>query len=162
IDAAHLDHAANEAGGIGELEACSDVLALAEVVPPPRDPRVAASIVELERDVAHVEALGQAGKGNEAYAATPAPGGRAGAIGHAPLIARVLYDSGSFACLTGDPRNGVADLYAAAGAAAAAHDDYAATKIFTLLVICVGNRDASFGTGETLGKVAEASLVRAG
>src|SRR5262249_5637243 len=105
IDAAQLDHAANEAGGIGELEACSDVAALAEVVRPPGNPQAAASIVELEHDVARVEALGQAGNLTEAYAATPELVERAGVLGHQPLLARVLYDSGNFACLTGDPRN---------------------------------------------------------
>jgi hypothetical protein len=61
IDAGQLDHAASQADTIADLEACSDAQALAEVVPPPRNPRIVASMEELEHEVARAEALGHPG-----------------------------------------------------------------------------------------------------
>lgn len=161
IDAGRLDQAVSKAETIGELEPCANARALAQVTPPSRDPLIATAIEALEREVAHVEAIAQAGNQADAYAAMPGLVARARALGHQPLLARVLYDSGDLACLNADPRTASVDLYAAANAAAAAHDDYVSTEIYTRLVSCVGGLDANFASAAILAQVAEAALLRA-
>jgi len=160
VGGARLDHAAVQVDTIGDLEACSDVVAVAQVVSPPSDWQVAAAIQRLEREAARVEALARAGDFADAKAAMPALVERARALGHQPLLARVLYDSGDLACTNADLHTAAVDLYAAANAAAAAHDDYASTEIYTRLVSCIGGIDVSLASATALAQVAEAALAR--
>ncbi len=124
------------ASQLTRLDACSDVRALAALVPPPEDPRVAAQVEELARSISaslaeyHVAHFAAALDGLKRVAATDVP--------YPPIQAQALYQEMRVEEEQGDYRTAEETAKRALPLAAAARDDLLVSRLWSLLVYDVG------------------------
>jgi tetratricopeptide (TPR) repeat protein len=128
---------AHDLPGLGR---CSDLAALADAVPPPGDPEVAARVVEVERGLARAEALARAGRFDAAIAQVEREVEAAAATGHRPAHAEALLVRGRLRTSRElvDTQATADGLGEAVLVALAARDDEAAAEAAALRVYALG------------------------
>ncbi|MEM6993435.1 MAG: serine/threonine-protein kinase [Myxococcota bacterium] len=96
-DATTVHRAVGAASGLGSIERCNDVEALAAEESPPEDPQIAAKVLALEATLDRVYELTRAGRYGDARAALAESVEPAQALGYEPTIVRTLALSGMLA-----------------------------------------------------------------
>jgi serine/threonine protein kinase len=159
-DTAMVDHATEAVGALERIEPCADGKALAARVPPPSDPAQRARVDALWARLAEVRALDNAGRYELAAAQARALLSEARVTGYAPLIADVLYVSGTLQARLGNTAEARALLEEAAAAAIAGGDDEEAGSAWTALIYVVGIMQDKPEEALRFGRLAAAMLER--
>jgi serine/threonine protein kinase/tetratricopeptide (TPR) repeat protein len=96
-----VENAAGAVNALPSLERCADVALLRTVVTPPEGAEAQARVGDLRRDLARVEAMGNAGQCGPGVAAGRALVAEARKLGHGPLVAQAYnaLASSSSGCL---------------------------------------------------------------
>ena len=160
-DADALDRAAAAAGTVGAVAGCSDLAALRDLTPPPREPSAALEVERLRAEVAHLSALRLLGKITEGTEAARQAVVHARAIGYPPLLASALEKLAWFELSLGHDDDALDDGYAAARAAAIAHDDATVASALSGVSHILGNSKHDFAAAEVAYQSAVTAAARA-
>ncbi len=157
-----VENAVNAANNLGALARCEDVQFLRSVLRPPEDPATRAQVAELNRQLAQLKALFDAGRWHDGLAQGPALVAATKKVGYQPLIAETLAVMGTLYLKANDAHAAevaLTDSYLAADASK--HDEVRAQDA-TNLVWVVGYLQGRFDEAERWAKNAEAVLQRLG
>jgi serine/threonine protein kinase/tetratricopeptide (TPR) repeat protein len=153
-----VENAVGAASELPALDRCADVKLLRSITPVPEDPAVRARVEVLQKDLAHVKALGDSGQ----CAAAAAAGRKlildSKAIGYPPLEAASLNALGRFGgeCMSVD--ESVRTHRDAILAAAASHDDEAAVEAMISLAYIQAERTSDIAQAHDWSDLGEATL----
>ena len=158
-----IDRAPEAVDALAPVDDCGDAEALRVAVPLPSD---ATARTEVEADSAELDRLIAAyglGRVREAdvLARLGALVERASGLEYAPLEARAHWQLGIVQSAFRDAEAAEASLLAAVNASARARDDRMLANVLVELVRVVGAERRRFNEAPTLGRIAEATLVRA-
>ena len=157
-----LDRAVTSATKLPPLAACDDLAALEAAVAPPADPAIRAEVAAVRRAVADAAALANTGQVREALPIAQAAATAAARTSYAPVIGEALLRRGLLEAATGDAPAASATLEAAMLAAAGAHDDALAARIWTERLFVIGVLQAQPDDALQLRSAAAAAVARAG
>jgi len=144
------------------IEACANVAALRQVVRPPDDPTLRATVASVRATLAEVKAQRDAGKWAEAARAIDAVIARARGTGYGPLVADALFEAGELASLRSESVISERRWEEAAWAAEGSRYDEVALLSTAELVYTVGYRQGRIVEGERWANFADAILKRVG
>ncbi len=146
-----------------DLDACSDVSALAGALPPPHDAgerrRIEDGLRRLERELSAGVALARA---KQLRATIAAPVAAAVALGWPPLVARARRDVAKLEVELGHGKEARAALLEAAAAASAAGDADTLVEIYLELADGEARLTSDFGLGESWLGLATGTLAHLG
>ena len=157
-----LDHAVEGAYSLAPVEACSDLEALASVVPLPEQPELRAEVSAARARLDVARAHEEVGRYAEALELARAVDRDAASIPFPPLQAEARFRVGRLQREAGDPKAAEATLQQAIDLAAQAHDDDLTADAWIELVDVVGHEEARYAEGTELARAARASVERAG
>jgi len=135
--------------GLGSVEACADLEALAEAVAPPTDPDLRADVEALRSELTGIDVTTRAGKYADAHTRAAAASAAAERLAYPPLVAEAKHALGYLEDKIGDSAAAEHTLAAAAQIAAESRHD---------LVAAMALADAVFVIGAQLGRVDEALI----
>jgi tetratricopeptide (TPR) repeat protein/predicted Ser/Thr protein kinase len=162
IDADGVDNAALAAARAGDVSACSDVAALRDQPPPPRDAASASDVEDLRAEIAHGSALRLLGRMDEGRARASLLVARARLVGYAPTLAAALEQASDFE-ISADAFDAAVDLgYEAARVAAQAHDDTLVARSLDAVAFALGYGKHRFEASFVAYQSALAAAARAG
>ncbi len=159
-DRAMVKKGARLAEGIGDFAACADLAALGEGPIPSRTLRH--RIEPIEKDLARVKALDNAGRLRAARQLLGGLERRALSLGFPPLTAEVLFLRGRLESELGEFAPALVTLGEAAVAADAAHDDRLRVTAWTQIAYLEGHRMNRLPEADRAIRWAEAASARAG
>lgn len=151
VDREFMDKAVQAVQALPPLDYCLDAKALTAQVPPPEDPAVRARVEALQEKVDRVEALFETGKYKDGLARADALLPEVQSVGHAPLLARLLFLSARLRSGAGDFPVAEEWLRKAMAAAAEGKDHALLARAWGELIMLVG---------DSQGRVQEALLLR--
>ncbi len=157
-----VENAVSAANNLATLDRCADVPLLRSVVRPPDDPATRSAVAGLNRWLAQLKALFDAGRYHEGLKDGPALVQAAKAVGYQPLIAETLALLGNLYLKSNDTHAAevaLTDSYLAADASR--HDEIRAEDA-TNLVYVVGYLQGRFDEAQRWARNAEAVLQRMG
>ena len=157
-----VENAVSAANNLATLDRCEDIPLLRSVVRPPDDPTTRAVVAGLDRRLAQLKALFDAGRYHDALKDGPALVDAAKKVGYQPLIAETLALMGTLYLKSNDARAAelaLTDSYLAADASR--HDEVRAEDA-TNLVWVVGYLQGRFDEAHRWARNAEAVLQRLG
>jgi eukaryotic-like serine/threonine-protein kinase len=161
-DAATVERAPEAAASHSSLADCADSVALLADRPRPTNPMMQAQVASLEAQVTRADALGDAGRATQAHAVYAALLPEIDRVDYTPLRTRVrLHDALSLMDLT-EFAAAITELRQTGELAAAAHDDVALAKAWTLLYGAVGLHQSKIDEARALEPAAAAAVMRAG
>ncbi|MBC8066708.1 MAG: tetratricopeptide repeat protein, partial [Deltaproteobacteria bacterium] len=147
---------------LGPVEACADIAGLQQAVPPPDDTELRAEVEQLRARLSDADALGRAGKYDDALALVLPVVERAGAIDYPPLVAEAGYAHGYLQDKRGESAAAEHTL-AAAGLLAARHrHDTIAARALADTVFVIGAQLGRTDEGLIWARHAEAAADRTG
>jgi tetratricopeptide (TPR) repeat protein/tRNA A-37 threonylcarbamoyl transferase component Bud32 len=158
------DTAASASDAVSQLPAiadCDDTVSLAAMDPRPRAPDVAARLADVERRLADAQAIGLAGRYDDARAAIAPLVKEATEIAYRPIVAESHLLAATFARRAGAYPDASREADQALFAAEAGRDDRRAARAWLELVAIAGERGATSEV-QDLGRRAEAALARVG
>jgi tetratricopeptide (TPR) repeat protein len=141
---------------------CADLGALADRVPPPRDPAARARLAEVAAALSRVRALRDAGKVAAGLAAARQAQGTAGRLGHPPAQAEALLLLGELEEQAGDPQAAGRTLAAAVAAAESAGHDEVKARAAIGLMGTLGQMQSRFEDARSWQGFAAAAVRRLG
>jgi hypothetical protein len=157
-----VDNAARAAFSLTDLEACADIEALNEAIPPPENSDLRSEVEELRSSLARASALSWAAKFEPALALAKSVNERASTLDYLPIRAEARAELGELLDSAGDSKGAEPVLRQALRLAAEAKlDDVTAATLINLVWV-VGYRGARLAEAEVLAGMAELALVRAG
>ncbi|MFH1812188.1 MAG: serine/threonine-protein kinase [Pseudomonadota bacterium] len=159
-DAALVDEAVSACGRLAEVESCAATENLLSTTPLPGDPALRDRIDRLEGALDEAEALERAGRYPQALEAVRALKDEVRAVGHPPLLGRLLLREGALLWQVQDRPAATAALQEADLVAARARDDLLRAQAMTVLLAVRGGVDPQAGLA--LRAHAEAAVERAG
>jgi len=146
-----------------DLDACSDVAALAGALPPPRDPVVRTAIEgQLDRLEQALEHSPKIERVKQLVPEVEAELDAAGKLGWVPLVARARRLRARLSFELGNGKSARSTLVAAAGDAAAANDPDLLVEIYTELAEVEARLTSEFALGESWIKLASGTLSHLG
>ncbi|HVY37033.1 MAG TPA: tetratricopeptide repeat protein [Polyangia bacterium] len=157
-----VENAVSAANSLGALTRCEDVALLRSVLRPPENPATRAQVADLNRQLAQLKALFDAGRWREGLARGPSLVAATRKLGYQPLNAETLALMGTLYLKANDARaaeTALTDSYLAADASK--HDEVRAQDA-TNLVWVVGYLQGRFDEAQGWAKNAEAVLQRLG
>jgi eukaryotic-like serine/threonine-protein kinase len=157
-----VENAVNAANNLGALTRCEDVPLLRSVVRPPEDPATRARVGELNRQLAQLKALFDAGRWHEGLERGPALITAAKSVGYQPLIAESLALMGTLYLKADDSHAAEVALTESYLAADACKHDEVRAQDATNLVWVVGYLQGRYDEAQRWAKNAEAVLERLG
>jgi len=157
-----VDNALPTVDGLPALEGCSDVIALRERQPLPRDPERREPIEQTRAQVAQAQALERSGQLDEALEVARTAQQRAQQLDYPPLLAQAGLALGQALELKGQVDEARSTLVDAEIAAEIARDDPLLAEIRILLVMVDGDRLGHSTLGHTWAALARATLERMG
>jgi tetratricopeptide (TPR) repeat protein len=157
-----IENAVNAANALGSLERCSDVNLLRAIVRPPDDPATRAAVDELRGRLSEVRALARVGRVLDGLKMVAALEPDARRIGYAPLMAEVLFVSGTMHIDVSDFETATRLLEDAVWAAEVCRHDEIAAESAAFLIFCTGYGRSRFEVGEIWSRHAETVLARMG
>lgn len=148
--------------GLRPVPDCDDDARLAQALPPPSDPAVAAEVERLRGEMSRVESLATMGRTEAARERHEQALAQAEALGHRPLVIELLVQQGHRELLAGryEPAQGVLER-ALMEAQELGHDAIAA-EAAAALVFVVGIGQSRHDEGRRLAETAAALVRRAG
>jgi eukaryotic-like serine/threonine-protein kinase len=147
---------------LGPVDACADIAALQQAVPPPDDPEVRARVDQLRASLTDVDALGRAGKYDDALARVLPVVEEAAVLDYAPLVAEAGYAHGYLQDKLGESAAAEHTL-AEAGLLAARHrHDAIAARALADTVFVIGAQLGRTDEGLIWARHAEAAADRTG
>ena len=161
LDAKQIAQASSSALSLDPLDECSDVRALGEPLPMPRDPAARRKIAEVRARVDRLRALIATARWGDAQKAAEALQPDADATAYPPVQGEAKLLLGTALDRMGDPA-AVASLEEATRLMALAHDDQGAARSLLLLVRVLSNDAAKFERALGLVPAAAAFVARAG
>ncbi|HUS65430.1 MAG TPA: tetratricopeptide repeat protein [Kofleriaceae bacterium] len=160
-DAATAERAPRAVRELGDLDACADPAALAEVVPPP-DARRREGARALRDTLAAVHALFLTGRYDDARARIAPLAAEAQALAYRPVEAEVLLLRGRLEQTVGDLDAAEETLYQAVAAAEAGRAGEVAVNAWLHLVWVTGEEQGRHAEALGLARVARGALERMG
>ncbi len=163
LDAAQGETVARAVDIVGRLPAialCEDGTALLGQPPRPATVEARSEIDTLEADLARATALIEAARFTDAATALDGVVDRSARLGWTPLEARARFTAGKLAWEQARVDDGEAAMYAAAEAAARAHDDRLLAEIWVTLAGRVVNDRQDLESGRALLAVARTAEAR--
>ncbi len=157
-----VENAVNAANNLGSLDRCEDIPLLRAVVRPPDDPATRARVADLNRQLAQLKALFDAGRWSEGLKDGPALVTAAKSVGYQPLIADTLALMGTLYLKANDAHAAEVALTDSYLAADASKYDEVRAQDATNLVWVVGYLQGRFDEAERWAKTAESVLRRLG
>jgi len=157
-----VENAVNAANALGTLDRCADVPLLRAIVRPPEDPDTRAKVADLERRLAALKALSDAGRLREVLKAMQGVEKEARALGYQPLLAEVLHVQGELFSRSNDAKASEKTLVEAFWAADASRHDEVRAAVASELVFTFGYQENEFEEAERWFGTAEAVLQRLG
>jgi len=154
--------AAEAAGQLPDLEACSDVSALSAVEPPPASPQAKAEIERLSTQLAEAKALHDAGRYKQGLDIAAPAVEAARKLGYRPLLGEALYWFGWLQDRSGELKTGERNLLEAAWKAQASHHDVLLAQVAAKLAYTTGADQQRFVTGHLWSGLGLATLSRLG
>jgi tetratricopeptide (TPR) repeat protein/tRNA A-37 threonylcarbamoyl transferase component Bud32 len=155
-----LDRAVEATAKLSPVEACADVEALAQAVPPPEDPAARARLEALRARLDRVKALEQAGRYADGAAAAGPLVVEAEALGYAPVLAEARYRHARMHMGTGAGARAEALLWQALSDASAARDDALVVRAWADLLYAVAYMQNRSDHAALLRPAAEAAARR--
>ncbi len=157
-----VENAVRAVSNLGGLTRCEDVPLLRTVVRPPEDPTLRRRVEELNRELAHLKALFEAGRWHDGLERGPALVAAARKLGYQPVIAETLAVMGTLYLKANDPQPAEAALIESYLAADASKHDEIRAEAATNLVWVVGYLEGRFDAAERWANTAEGVLQRMG
>lgn len=160
-DAARVAASVEAVAQLPAIDACADRDALAAVIPPPPDPARRADIDAAGEELATINAMLSTGQWPDARSRAERVQARAKQLDFAPLVAEAGLARGLAERLAGSSPTAELALAEAAQAAARAHLDETAARVWSELAWVVGYEQERAPEGLALAAAAEASALRA-
>ncbi|MBL9018666.1 MAG: tetratricopeptide repeat protein, partial [Myxococcales bacterium] len=160
-DAARVAASVEAVAQLPAIDACGDRDALAAVLPPPPDPARRAEIDAVRDEITAINALVWTGQWPDARSRAERVSARAKQLDHAPLVAEAGLARGLAERHAGSYATAEAALTEAAQAAARAHLDEIAARVWAELAWVVGYEQERAPEGLALASAAEATALRA-
>jgi eukaryotic-like serine/threonine-protein kinase len=157
-----VENAVSAANNLATLDRCEDVPLLRSVVRPPDDPATRAIVAGLNRRLAQLKALFDAGRYRDALKDGPALVSAAKKVGYQPLIAETLALMGTLYLKSNDAHAAEAALTDSYLAADSSRHDEVRAEDATNLVWVVGYLQGRFDEAQQWARNAEAVLQRVG
>lgn len=162
-DGAVVENAAGAVSQLGTVDHCADVKLLRAVLPLPDDGDARDRVAELQRRLASVRALRDAGRVAEASKLIDPLVGEARRENYGPLLAEVLKLRGQVQYdFAGDPKGAERTMEEALWEAEASRHDEAKAEITSWLLAFAGTSEGRFVEAERWGQLTEATLRRIG
>ena len=161
-DGTTVDRATLAAAGVGDVEACGDVAAMRERVPPPRDRARTAEVERLRDELARLEAFRRLGRMKDGLALADDLVPAARQLGYPPFIASALYLAAWFTDYAGDFDRALEDGYQAARAAGDGRDDRLAAQALSIVEYVLAFEKRRFEAADVAYRSALAAAARAG
>ncbi|HVT08864.1 MAG TPA: serine/threonine-protein kinase [Polyangia bacterium] len=157
-----VENAVSAANSLGALTRCEDVPLLRSVLRTPEDPATRAQVAGLNRQLAQLKALFDAGRWREGLARGPSLVAASKKVGYQPLIAETLALMGTLYLKANDARAAETALTESYLAADASKHDEVRAQDATNLVWVVGYLQGRYEEAQGWAKNAEAVLQRLG
>jgi tetratricopeptide (TPR) repeat protein len=155
-----IDHASTVALSIPSVSRCADAAALADLVPPPRDPLTTARVADVRKQLARAKEWCDAGRYADCAGSARRLVGEARTIGYAPLVAQTSYRLGLAEGRMNHTREAEQALDDATLAAEAGRDDDLAANALAVQVSIVGYFGGRYEDGLRVVARAEAAISR--
>ncbi|MCX4241348.1 serine/threonine-protein kinase [Paraliomyxa miuraensis] len=156
------DKAFDTIAGLGPVADCDDDGRLAQQLPPPSDPEVAAAVDELRGEMSRVESLDDMGRTQEAAERHAQALARAEGLGYRPLVVELIVQGANRALADGRFEPAKELLERALMEAQELGHDAIAAQAASALVFVVGNGLSRHDEGLRLAETALALVHRAG
>ena len=157
-----LERSLHAALTLPPVDQCADKDALMAAVAPPDDPAIRARVDELDRRIAHAEALEKAGKLGDAGKEADAIVVQADKLAYPPIRARAHFNAASILSALDEYERTVLELRLAAELAGAAKDDVLLARVWILLYGTIGYHQSKPAEAKPLDQVAATAVERAG
>jgi tetratricopeptide (TPR) repeat protein/predicted Ser/Thr protein kinase len=161
-DAGVVRNAVTAVKGLGRIDACADIEALASRARPPEDPRVRARVAELRERLSEARAQELAGRWDQALQAAGDVATQAQRLGYLPLAAEASERLGAAAAGAGDWERASRHLLEAIWAAEESRAEETAADAWLRLVWVDGVERVEPEKGRTWAAFARAAVRRLG